>query len=52
MIDKDKKEHEGRDEATIYLVKQLQADCNNEIKAEEKEPYKYDEKDFPPLGAK
>ena len=52
MIDKDEKEHAGRDEATVNLVKQLQADCENEIKTEEQKPYKYDEKDFPPLGAK
>ena len=52
MIKKDEKEHAGRDEATVYLVKQLQADCENEIKSEEQEPYKYDEKDFPALGSK
>ena len=52
MIEKDEKEHAGRDEATVYLVKQLQADCENEMKSEEQEPYKYDEKDFPALGSK
>ena len=52
MIEKDEKEHVGIDEATVYLVKQLQADCENEIKTEEKEPYKYDEKDFPLIGTK
>ena len=52
MIEKDEKEHAGRDEATVYLVKQLQTDCENEIKTEEQEPYKYDEKDFPALGSK
>ena len=50
MIDKDKKEHAGKDEATIYLVKQLQKDCENEVKREEPEPFKYDENDFPPLN--
>ena len=52
MIDKDKKEHAGKDEATIYLVKQLQKDCENEIKKEEPEPFKYDENNFPPLSSK
>ena len=52
MIEKDEKAHAGRDEATVYLVKQLQADCENEIKTEEQEPYKYEEKDFPALGSK
>ena len=42
MIEKDEKEHAGKDEATVYLVKQLQADCENEIKMEEPEPYKYE----------
>ena len=32
MVSKDKQEHEGKDEATIYLVKQLQKDCDNEVK--------------------
>ena len=50
MIEKDEKEHAGRDEATVILVKQLQADCKNEIKSEEQEPY--DEKDFPALRSK
>ena len=49
MIDKDKQEHAGKDKATIYLVKQLQKDCENEIKKEEPEPFKYDENKFPPL---
>ena len=49
MISKDKQEHEGKDEATIYLVKQLQKDCENEVKKEEPEPFKYDENEFPPL---
>ena len=52
MIKKDETEHAGQDEATILLVKQLQADCENEIKSEEQKPYKYDEKDFPALGSK
>ena len=52
MIKKDEIEHAGQDEATILLVKQLQADCENEIKSEEQKPYKYDEKDFPALGSK
>ena len=52
MIEKDEKEHAGKDEATVNLVQQLQADCENEIKSEEQEPYKYDEKDFPALGSK
>ena len=50
MVNKDKQEHEGKDEATIYLVKQLQKDCENEVKKEEPEPFKYDENEFPPLN--
>ena len=38
MIEKDEKEHAGRDEAIVYLVKHLQADCENEIKSEQQEP--------------
>ena len=49
MINIDKQEHEGKDEATIYLVKQLQKDYENEVKKEEQEPFKYDENKFPPL---
>ena len=52
MVNKDKQEHEGKDEGTIYLVKQLQKDCENEIKKEEPEPFKYDENEFPPLSSK
>ena len=49
MVKKDKTEHEEKDEATIYLVKQLQKDCDDEVKKEEPEPFKYDENEFPPL---
>ena len=50
MIDKDKQKHAGKDEATIYLVKQLQKNCENKVKREEPEPFKYDENEFPPLN--
>ena len=50
MISKDKEEHEGRDEATIYLVKELQKNCDNKVKKEEPEPFKYDENKFPPFN--
>ena len=46
MIEKDEKEHAGNDEATVNLVQQLQTDCEKEIKSEQKEPFKYDEKYF------
>ena len=52
MVSKDKQEHEGKDEATIYLVKQLQKDCENKIKKEKPEPLKYDENEMPPLSSK
>ena len=49
IITKDKEEHEGKDEATLCLVQQLQNDCENEVKREEPEPFKYDDDEFPPL---
>ena len=49
IVAKDKEEQEGTDEATLCLVQQLQKDCENEVKQEEPEPFKYDEDDFPPL---
>ena len=52
MVAKDRQEHEGKDEATICLGKQLQKDCDDEVKKEEPEPFKYDENKFPPLSSK
>ena len=49
MVTKDRQDHEGKDEATICLVKQLQKDCGDKVKKEEPEPFKYDENEFPPL---
>ena len=49
IVAKDKQEHEGTDEATLCLVQQLQKDCDNEVKQEEPEPFKYDEDKFLPL---
>ena len=49
MVTKDRQEHEGKDEVTIYLVKQLQKDCDDKVKKEGPEPFKYDENEFPPL---
>ena len=49
IVAKDKEEHEGTDEATLCLVQQLQKDCENEVKREEPEPFKYDDDEFPPL---
>ena len=49
MVTKDRQEHEGKDEVTICLVKQLQKDCDDKVKKEEPEPFKYDENEFPPL---
>ena len=49
IVTKDKEEHEGKDEATLCLVQQLQADIEKEVKREELEPFKYDDDEFPPL---
>ena len=49
MVTKDRQKHWGKDKATICLVKQLQKDCDDEVKKEKPEPFKYDENKFPPL---
>ena len=49
MVAKDKQEHEGKDEATLCLVQQLQKDFDDKLKKEEPEPFRYDEDEFPPL---
>ena len=49
IVTKDKEEHEGKDEATLCLVQQLQADIEKKVKREEQEPFKYDDDEFPPL---
>ena len=49
MVAKDRQEHEGEDEATLCLVQQLQKDCDDKVKQEELEPFKYDEDKYPPL---
>ena len=49
IMTKEQAEHAGTDEATICLVQQLQKDCENEIKQEEPEPFKFNDDEFPPL---
>ena len=49
MMTKDMQEHEGKDEATLCLAQQLQKDCDDKVKQEEPESFKYDEDKFPPL---
>ena len=49
IMARDKEEHAGTDKATIFLVQQLQKDCENEVKQEEPEPFKFNDDEFPPL---
>ena len=49
IMTKEQEEHAGTDEATICLVQQLQKDCENEVKQEEPEPFKFNDDKFPPL---
>ena len=49
IMARDKEEHAGTDEATICLVQQLQKDCEDEVKQQEPEPFKFHDDEFPPL---